>query len=124
MLRKSSHIILSVLLLFVTIGLTISKHYCGGNHVSTSIFGEAEPCCDSDDCCKNETESYQLNEKYSLVSISEIPQYNEIELLHFSFLTLKLQEFALEEKEVFFTADLPPPPKIQTILSLNQIYLL
>jgi hypothetical protein len=124
MLRKSSHIILSILLLFATIGLTISKHYCGGNHVSTSIFGEAEPCCDSDDCCKNETESYQLDENYSSVSISEVPQSTKFQLVDLTILIFDHTKFNLESINDFFVANSPPPLKIQTFLSQIQTYLL
>ena len=124
MSRKTSHIILSALLLFATVGLTISKHYCGGNYISTSIFGEAESCCDSDECCKNETETFQLDEDYSLVSVSEVPQSAEFELLDFAILVYNFTGVETEEIEEFFESDLPPPPKIQTVLSQKQTYLL
>ena len=124
MLRKTSHIILSTLLLFATVGLTISKHYCSGNHVSTSIFGEAEACCGDSDCCHNESEVYQMHEDYSLVSISEVPQTAEFELLNFAILVYNFTIIETEESEDFFEADLPPPPKIQVVLSQKQSYLL
>ena len=124
MLRKTSHIILSALLLFATVGLAISKHYCGGDYVSTSIFSEAESCCDSDDCCKNETEIFQLDEEYSLVSVSEVPQTAEFELLDFAILVYNFTVIETEETEEFFESDLPPPPKIQSVLSQRQTYLL
>ena len=124
MLRKTSHIILSTLLLFATVGLTISKHYCSGDYVSTSIFGEAESCCDSEDCCKNETETFQLDEDYSLVAVSEVPQSAEFELMIFAILVYNFTVVETEETEEFCESDLPPPPKIQTVLSQRQTYLL
>ena len=124
MLRKTSHIILSSLLLFATVGLTISKHYCGRNLISTSIFGEAESCCDNSDCCKNETETFQLDEDYSLVSVSEVPQSAEFELLNLAILVYNFSVIETKEIQEFFKSDLPPPPKIQTVLSQRQTYLL
>lgn len=124
MLRKSSHIILSALLLFATVGLVISKHYCSGSRVSTSFFAEAKSCCDDSDCCHNESKVYQLHEDFTLVSLSEIPQTTEFEFLDFAILTFNVIKFDSEETEVLFVADLPPPPKIQTILAQNQAYLL
>ena len=124
MLRKTSHIILSALLLFATVGLAISKHYCGGNHISTSIFGEAESCCGDSDCCQNESEYFQLDEDYSLVSVSEVPQTAEFELLNFAILVYNFTVVETEETEEFFESDLPPPSKIQTVLSQRQTYLL
>ena len=124
MLRKTSHIILSALLLFATVGLAISKHYCSGNLVSTSIFGEAESCCGDSDCCQNESDFFQLDEDYSLVSFSEVPQTAEFELLDFAILVYNFTAIETEETEEFFEADSPPPPKIQTVLSRKQSYLL
>lgn len=124
MLRKTSHIILSSLLLFATVGLTISKHYCGGNLISTSIFGEAESCCDNSDCCKNEIEIFQLDEDYSLVLVSEVPQSAEFELLNLEILVFNFSVIETKEIQEFFESDLPPPPKIQTVLSQRQSYLL
>ena len=124
MLRKTSHIILSALLLFATVGLAISQHYCGGDLISMSVFSEAESCCDSGDCCKNEMEIYQLDEDYSLVSISEVPQSAEFELLDLAILVYNFSVIETKNIQEFFESDLPPPPKIQTVLSQRQTYLL
>lgn len=124
MLRKAIHIILSSLLLFATFGFTISKHYCRGNHVSTSIFGKAKSCCDDGDCCKNESELFQLDKDYALVSVSGIPPNTEFELLGFTILVHNCTVIETTEIQEFFESDLPPPLKIQTILSQNQTYLL
>ena len=124
MLRNTSHIILSTLLLFATVGLAISKHYCGGDLISTSIFGEAESCCDDSDCCKNESELFQLDEDFSLVTVSEVPQSTEFELMDFAILVYNFTVVETEEIEEFFESDLPPPPKIQTVLSQRKTYLL
>ena len=124
MLRKTSHIILSTLLLFATVGIAISKHYCCGNLISTSIFGEADSCGDKDDCCKNESELFQLDEDCSLVSVSDVPQNTEFELLDLTILGINQTNIDLEGTKEFLIADSPPPLKIQTILSQNQTYLL
>ena len=124
MLRKTSHIILSSLLLFATVGITISKHHCGGNHVSTSIFGEAKSCCDKEGCCQNESDFFQLDEDCYLVSVSEIPHSSEFELLDLTILILNRAKFNLEGTDDFFVANAPLPAKIQTVLSQNQTYLL
>ncbi len=124
MLKKVSHIILSVLLLSVTMGLTISKHYCSGELVSTSLFVDANSCCDSDNCCHNENEYLQLDEDYSIVSASEIPESTEFELLDFAVLISNFEIFEIEKSEKFYVSDSPPPPKIQLVLAMKQSYLL
>lgn len=124
MLKKASHIILSILLLIAITGLTISKHYCGEELVSTSLFSEAESCCESSDCCKNETETYQLDEDFSVSSITEIPELMQLDLFAVALVLLTCEIDESENRHNFILADLPPPPKIQTALSTRQSYLL
>lgn len=124
MIKKASHIILSMLLLLSTIGLAISKHYCGDELISTSLFVEADSCCDSDDCCKNETKVFQLDEDFSVSSALELPELVQIDLLAVSLVVFNL---ILEENSVvvdFELIDSPPPSKIQTSLAKRQTYLL
>jgi len=124
MIKKASHIILSMLLLLSTTGLAISKHYCGGELISTSLFVEADSCCDSDDCCKNETEVFQLDEDFSVSTALELPESVQIDLLAVSLVVFNL---SIEENLIvdeFLITDSPPPPKIQTSLAKRQTYLL
>jgi hypothetical protein len=110
--------------LISTTGLTISQHYCGGELVSTSIFDEAKSCCDSDDCCKNETELIQLDVDYSISSPVVIPESIQIDLLAISLVVfnLTLEENSIVEKYAIVHS--PPPPDIQTSLATRQTYLL
>lgn len=124
MLKKLSHIILSVMLLVSTMGVAISKHYCGDSLISTSVFTEAESCCGDSDCCHNEISFFQLDEDYSLSSISEIPFVAEVDLIGFSLLINPLDEVIIGENQDFVITESPPPPKIQISLSKRQVYLL
>lgn len=45
MLRKIGHIILAVILLVATMGMTISLHYCQHKIYDIGIFSKAESCC-------------------------------------------------------------------------------
>lgn len=113
-----------MLLLLSTTGLAISKHYCGGSYVSTSLFVEADSCCDSDDCCKNETVVFQLDEDFSVSTALELPATAQIDLLGISLFVLN---FSIEENsfvDEFLNTDSPPPPKIKTSLANRQTYLL
>ncbi|MGE4586462.1 MAG: hypothetical protein AB7D05_03885 [Mangrovibacterium sp.] len=123
-MKKASHIILSVLLLSVTTGLTIYKHYCSGKLISTSILKEAKSCCDSDKCCKNEAETFQLDEDFSVSTNLEVPESVQINLFAFA---LVVFNFNLEEgvlNHELIIADSPPFSKIKTSLALKQAYLL
>lgn len=124
MFKNFSHIILSVLLLVSTMGVAISKHYCGGNLVSTSFFNETEPCCGASDCCTNETSFFHVEEDFSLISFSEIPVTSEVDLIGFTFLLNPENERFVEVAPEFIVTELPPPQKIQITLSKKQVYLL
>lgn len=124
MLRRISHITLSVLLLATTIGLAVSRHYCSGSFVSASIFHEAKSCCGDSDCCRNENHFFKVNDDFSAAQIQDIPQLAETDILGhelFSFESTVADENNLNP--IVFI-DSPPPPKIQETLSLHQTYLL
>ena len=61
-------------------GLTITKHYCGGHLVSSGIkvliVDDHDYCCGDkempEDCCRDEIEFYQLDEKYHQPQLSII----------------------------------------------------
>lgn len=123
MLRKSVHIILVMLLLVSSTGVTFSMHYCGGELVSTSINKEAKTCCDgTGGCCENKTMHIEIDDDY----ISSIVVENSIIELDILFPVL----FALYSDLIPVEANVPitfndssPPPKIQIRLSFLQTYL-
>ena len=124
MFKKFNHIILSVLLLVSTMGLAISKHYCDGSLISISVFAEAESCCGASDCCHNETSFYQVDDYFSLASVSEIPVAFEVDLIGFALLPVLINEAIVNEVQDFLVTESPPPLKIQITLSKRQVYLL
>ena len=124
MLRKTSHIILSVLLLVTTMGLVISKHYCGDSFVSISLFTEGESCCEMDGCCHNETNFYQVDKDFSIISLSEIPVASEFNLFGFTILLNEANEEFIDVAKNLIVSESPPPPPIQITLSKRQVYLL
>lgn len=115
---------MSVALLVSTMGFTVSKHYCGNDFVDFAINTEAETCCDMDgNCCHTESEHFQLEEDFlGQYIVNEFQEYETdlSFLLVFAILDFELNENENSEVEL---SDLPPPPKIQTTLSLLQTYL-
>jgi len=125
MVKSILHITVSIVLLISTIGITISRHYCGENLIHTALFLEAESCCDgSADCCHNETEYFQFKDDYVSSVVFDISDVQELDLIFMEFpvlLTLGLVE--IEEEKVFIPES-PPPLLTQTKLSLLQTYLI
>lgn len=79
MINKIGHIILSALMLTATVGLTVSKHYCGNDMVSFHYFMDEscdmdmkdmpimlnhDNCDESMNCCHTEFESFQFLPDY------------------------------------------------------------
>lgn len=123
MIRTFTYTILSFLLIISTIGLAVSKHYCGGDLVSVSIFDIAESCCDMDGCCENETMIFQVKEDFSAPPVSTIPVLAEIDILSHQLFAdlLTLPETEIHNSIFSFS---PPPLTIPEILSWKQVYLL
>ena len=103
MLKKVSHIILSVLLLVSTVGVVVSKHYCSGSFVSVSVFNEAESCCGDSDCCHNENQVYQVKTDFSAPIISSVPGLAEFGILgHNLFAEVLIKVFTSQRQQQFF----------------------
>lgn len=124
MLKRFSHIILSVLLLTTTMGMAVSEHFCSGTLVSLRLFSESKSCCGDSDCCHNENHFYKVQDDFSAAQIQEVPQLAEIDILVSLPVFFELPGEAENYNHIILFADSPPPPKIQKVLSLRQAYLL
>jgi hypothetical protein len=123
MLKRISHIILSLVLLVSTMGMAVSKHYCGENLVSVSVFSnDNDSCCDMDNCCQNETNVYQVKEDFSVPPGSTIPVLAELDILGYDLFagTGLINPEKEIENTVFDESPLLLP--IQKTLSLKQVY--
>ena len=123
MFKKLIHISISILLLTVTAGFTLSKHYCGSRLVTISIDHEEEPCCDmGDKCCHNETKVFQLHEDYIASPILENNLVNTIDIFLVNHILINNNLTSVEQNEVIVTES-PPPKDLHTNLSNLQVYL-
>lgn len=125
MIKKLGYIIVSLLLLTVTAGYSVSKHYCGPRLVSVSINHEAKSCCDMEgtsSCCRNETKVFQLDEDYVISSVLEQMPVKSLNLFLTNYIQINFNLNTLEQSVVFIPES-PPPKKQQTILSGLQCYL-
>ena len=66
MLKKTGYIIMAVLLLFATSGITIYRHYCGNTLVKASVSFAPVQCCKIP-CprCHNETIKLKISDQFS-----------------------------------------------------------
>lgn len=120
--KKFGHIILVVLLLISTAGVTVNKHYSSGELFSTAFFVEAESCCEIPcDCCDESSEIFKLDADY-LASAYELFEIAQFDLL-FAFLAVpELIETATSFANTYLIEDTPPPKPDLCIL--NQVFIL
>ena len=127
MFRKITHTLIAILLLTTTMGISVSKHYCGDELINIAINSEAEQCCDgmgSSDCCHNETEYFQLDEDFVSPVFVENIQIAGLDILFPVVFTYLLNTPEVFEKDVLNFAESPPPPDLNTKLSFLQTYLI
>ena len=124
MLKTFSHITLSLVLLISTMGMVVSKHYCGNEAVSVSINHPSDSCCDKGNCCSTEIHTYQVKDDFSSPVITTIPVLAELDILGHDLFEAEGLPEPESENPVSFLAHSPPPKTIQTVLSLRQLYLL
>jgi len=79
MIRRISHIAISVLLVLTTTGVTLSRHYCNSQLVSSSVFGKAHNCCGSHcKSCHDEVSAFRVSDNFvsSTLKISQPHQFS------------------------------------------------
>ncbi len=142
MLKKISHIILVVLMLISTMGMTISMHFCRHQLYDIAFFGQAKSCCcathmetspkghhchmehDHTNDCENETIHLHkvdnfiysdTNIHFEQVSLSTLFSFF-VTLIHFDFTSTV-------NKVEFFNYNFSPP-NVKVVLALLQTYLI
>jgi hypothetical protein len=131
LIRNISHIVFSLILVMITAGMTITRHYCGTRLVSVNIISEPEKCCDNSNCCHSETITIKLDSDI----LNEVPDYSfrifssSAPLAHESIFNdnpLLLDNYSFIRILTtgiigFFNL---PPPELSTILSKLETFLL
>lgn len=125
MFRKITNIILIFLLTAVTMGFSVSQHYCGDRLVSVSVNETAETCCGPEgDCCQNEVVYFQLDDDFVIESSNVKQQSFDQNFTYPATEYIIIDDFSkkVNHKELF--ADSSPPIDLPTYLASIQTYLL
>ena len=122
MFIKVGHIVISLLLLTSTMGLTLSAHYCGDNLKSVSVLADPASCCDMPDgCCHDEAETYRVEDDYAASSF-QFDSKQIISLIQEYSISLVID---LSDKNYSVPSYIePPPPTMKQVLSSLQVYIL
>ena len=127
MLGKIKNYFFASLLLVITAGFTITRHYCGNNLISVNVNSEAESCCDDHSCgrCHSDIQHVQFNED-GVLSLNQkmfnIPtDVNPLLTVDCLINDLKPEKFFTEIAAYFNSLS---PPGIHTVLARLQILLI
>jgi hypothetical protein len=81
-MRRTGNIIVILLLLIATSGVSITRHYCGQSLVSFSLFSTPKPCCGSGcDKCHNEFSFNKVTDNFTVSSdaVKSVITFNPIQ---------------------------------------------
>jgi len=90
MFKKAGNILIILLLLFGTTGLTMTRHYCGRDLIRTSVYSSPGNCCKTD-CpgCHDEKINFRITDQFeSIQSLTDFTAGFKTLLEHHSLPTI------------------------------------
>jgi hypothetical protein len=135
-MQKIFSAILSLVILFTSMGFTVSSHICGGKKVKTVLdlgvsnvscgMEKTENKCQTDkqmksNCCQDEFQKIQIKDNYTQVFAKEKIITSDYVVL---FVTVLFSFFPNENIQSFTYKDYLPPPLIKDIPVLVQSFLI
>jgi hypothetical protein len=116
MLKTLGHTFMLFAVLLSTTGISLHKHYSGGNFYSFALYTEAESCCQTDcDCCTDEVEFLQLDADFLCSPLADIDFKNTSTLsdmvFYFTNNSLLTSEFQAHKNSLIFQNLSPPKNK-------------
>ena len=138
------HRVLSLSLVFIlllgSVGLPVSRHFCGGELKAMALFGEAEGCSHAEaapnaapacplhakidakkDCCSNQQELLTADDERQLVDAPTLPQQPTLTPLLPNPLT-PWQSFHLRPRRKKQLPVYRPPPLVRDVTREFQVY--
>ncbi len=121
MFNKVSHIVISLLLLTATMGITLSAHYCGEDLKSISVLADPDSCCDiSVGCCHDEADTFRLDDDFAYSSLDF--EFKLIVSLALDYSSPYSEELSANDLQIISFIE-PPPPTVHQLLSIIQVYI-
>jgi len=123
--KKILNISLILILTIVTIGISVSQHYCGDQLVSVSVNETTESCCGMmGNCCQNKIIHLQLDVDFVAEATYELLYTGDQEFFFYATSIVVTNELTktLTAEEKF--SDFSPPLDLPTYLASLQTYLL
>jgi len=132
---KIAAILMTFVVLFSTMSITVNQHYCGGEIVNSALFLKADSCgmeentspkegCNIADknCCDTITKTYEGQNELETTSISSL-SFNK-QLLVASFIYTYVNLFESLENNIIPFKGYTPPLLISDIQVIDQVFLI
>lgn len=120
-IKKFGHILMILLLLISTAGVSINKHYSDGKLFSTAFFIEAESCCETPcSCCKDTSKFVQVKADF-IGSVFDLQDATQLDLLFSNILILMNFVVPTSFTNNFIEWDTSPHP-LPDLCILNQVF--
>ncbi len=123
-LKRILHIFVALVLIVSTTGFSLTRHYCSGDLISTSVMSTPVSCCGEDsDCCHNEHELVQLKADYAVQLSLDVDKLPSFDIM--CFFNAWVEIVTVETTtSVYLKKDFIPPPVLSAVLAANQSFLL
>jgi len=126
-LKKLQYILFAAFFTVLTVVISISKHYSGGELYSFALYSNADSCCQvPSDCCDDESEIIQFIADYVFSANTHL-DHNAIVIDLFAdclFTELLNCDEVNDIVNLSYRTDIHPPRKVNIYLSQTQAYLL
>lgn len=118
--KKITHIIMVFLLLVSTAGVTVNKHYSGGELFATAFFVDADTCCETPcGCCNESTDLLKIDADY-LAEAYEFVEVAQFDLLFAYTAVPEVLQSVTTLFHQFLFEDAPPP--LPDLCIVNQVF--
>ena len=134
-MKKIFSVILSLVILFSTMGFTVSTHMCGGKRVKSKLMiGNADVSCGMEkketpcskqttmksNCCQNEYQTFSIEDDYTQQLVKTDLNFDFV--ISFISTWVNLFDSLTTQNDIF--RDHSPPPLIRNIPILIQSFLI
>lgn len=131
--HKYMAIVLALIVVFSTISVTLTMHFCGEKMATVSVLQDVKQCCadtqKADGITQVSKKTCCSDVKITKDSQTEIQTQNTTLSLHqkvffTSFVTAYLSLFESQNKQDFTFLDYSPPLVVKPIYKLDEVYLI
>jgi hypothetical protein len=117
MIKKLFHIIIALIMVLGTAGISLTHHYCGDLLVSTTIYGSDHSCC-GEHCkkCHNESISIKISDNFTKPSSTESVHFALCKFLNKPYhIDLYQHSTILSQTTEPFSIPGKPPPLVMSV---------